>query len=103
MARKKEMDNLAKDAAAAKAAGMSYGKWKAIHPHTKDKEKQESEALEGWLTCKHCGKLFKPKSGTTQIYCDPWCRQETQRERDRERKRKQAEKKWAEQEGAEHG
>ena len=36
MAKKREPDNLAKDAAAALAAKMSYGKWKAFHPHTKD-------------------------------------------------------------------
>ena len=34
--KKREPDNLAKDAAAALAAKMSYGKWKAFHPHTKD-------------------------------------------------------------------
>ena len=28
-------DNLTRDAIAAERAGMSYGKWKAMHPYTK--------------------------------------------------------------------
>jgi transposase-like protein len=93
--KKKAMDNLARDAAAALAAGMSYGRWKALHPYTKDKEEQESEVPEGWFICKHCGKQFKPRSGTQQRYCEPWCQKEAQRERDRERKRKLAARKGA--------
>lgn len=31
------MDNTARDAKAAKAAGISYGKWKILHPETKPK------------------------------------------------------------------
>ena len=38
-AKKKEMDNLAKDAAAAKAAGMSYGQWKAMQEE-RDRRKE---------------------------------------------------------------
>lgn len=30
-----EWDNLTRDAIAAERAGMSYGKWKAMHPNTK--------------------------------------------------------------------
>jgi len=33
---RKPKDNLALDAMDARAAGMTYGKWKAMHPHTKN-------------------------------------------------------------------
>lgn len=94
MAQHKVMDNLAKDAAAALKADMSYGKWKALHPYTKDKE-EEPPVPEGCKICKHCGKAFKPRPGTSQVYCEVWCQKEAQRKRDRERKRKRAEKKRA--------
>jgi hypothetical protein len=103
MAKKKEPDNLAKDAAAALAAGMSYGRWKAMNPNTVRAEPESDEIPDGWKLCKHCGKQFKPRKGTRQFYCEPWCQKEAHRERDRKRKRKQAEKKTAEQEGAENG
>ena len=84
--KKKEMDNLAKDAAAALAAGMSYGKWKAIHGDTKDAQEEES-AQEGWRICQQCGRPFKPKSRRQQKYCDSVCQQDAQYERDREKYR----------------
>jgi len=100
MAKKKEMDNLAKDAAAALAAGMSYGMWKAIHGDTKVELEEDfsGDAIpEGWKICRHCGKLFKPnKYSGRQFYCDIECQRERQRIRERDRKRKQAEKKRAE-------
>lgn len=92
MAQYKVMDKLAQDAAAALAARMSYGRWKALHPYTKDKE-EEPTVPKGCKTCKHCGKAFRPKPGTSQVYCEVWCQKEAQRKRDRERKRKRAEKK----------
>jgi hypothetical protein len=72
MAKKKEPDNLAKDAARALAAGMSYGRWKAFHPYTKDKEEKPA-VPEGWLICKECGKPFKPKTKRSQSYCEVEC------------------------------
>lgn len=87
--KKKEMDNLAKDAAAALAAGMSYGKWKAIHGDTRcDTQAASEEAVpEGWYICQHCGKPFKPKSRRQQKYCDSVCQQDAKYERDREKYR----------------
>ena len=76
MARKKEMDNLAKDAAAALAAGMSYGKWKAMQGYSELKKKDEIP--EGWRACKHCGKPFKPIN--KQIYCEFACQKAAQKE-----------------------
>ena len=87
MARKKEMDNLAKDAAAALAAGMSYGKWKAMQDKPVVIEKKE-EIPEGWRVCKRCGKPFKVKNfGKRQIYCELACQKAAQRDRDREKNR----------------
>ena len=86
MAKKKAMDNLAKDAAAALAAGMSYGKWKAIHGDTRDvNETKEVIVQEGWSICVHCGKVFKPRTRRPQKYCDTVCQEDALHERDREK------------------
>ena len=79
--KKKEMDNLAKDAAAALAAGMSYGKWKAM---------QEEGAIErklpkGWRVCLHCGKPFKPTGNSIQKYCEYVCQRAAADARSREK------------------
>ena len=70
MAKKKEMDNLAKDAAEALKAGMSYGKWKALQKTVPIKKKEGIP--DGWRVCKHCGMPFKPKM-KSQIYCEAAC------------------------------
>ena len=102
--KKKEMDNLAKDAAVALAAGMSYGKWKAMQdfPVVIEKEtgrilvldkpavieKKAEEIPESWRTCKRCGKPFKPnKFGRTQVYCEYECQRAAQMERNRAKMR----------------
>lgn len=71
-----EIDKLAQDAAKAKAAHMSYGKWKAMHfkPVVKPIEKPK-KIPEGMRACIHCGKIFKPANGK-QKYCEPLCRVE---------------------------
>ena len=69
MARKKKpMDKLAWENAQALAAGMSYGKWKAMQ----DPVRIEKKTPEGWMKCRYCGKEFPPK--TSKIYCDDYCR-----------------------------
>lgn len=102
--KKKEMDNLAKDAARALAAGMSYGNWKALHPNTKDMV--DEPAPQGWLICKHCGKPFKPTNNRKQFYCEAGCQLAAQteryREQNRERSREYQRRKSAERK-AEHG
>ena len=70
MAKRKEPDKLAKDAAAALEAGMSYGKWKVLQAPVKI-EKQEIP--EGWKLCAYCGKPFKPRAKANQKYCEPIC------------------------------
>ena len=102
--KKKEMDKLAKDAAAALAAGMSYGRWKAMQDYPVVIEKQTGKILvsekpveiekkaeeipENWRTCKRCGKPFNPnKYGKRQLYCEYECQRAAQRERDRDKMR----------------
>lgn len=101
MAKKKALDKLAQDAAAALAAGMSYGQWKALHPQTASVELQTDEVPDGWKMCKYCGKYFRPVKGG-QRYCDIQCQRAAQRIKDREHKRKQAEKKRAEERNKEN-
>lgn len=87
MARKREMDNLAKDAAAALAAGMSYGRWKAMQNSTGVIEKRE-ELPEGWKICLRCGKPFQTnKYNRRKRYCELECQKTAQRERDKEKAR----------------
>lgn len=82
MARKKKPDKLAQDAAAARAAGMSYGKWKALQSNLVERKK---EIPDGWLVCQYCGKQFKPKTKRPQMYCEVYCQKQAQEERDRQR------------------
>lgn len=63
--KKKELDKLSQDVAAATAAGLSYGHYMAV------KEKLPTQPAEGLKACKYCGKLFKPR--TTQVYCNDNC------------------------------
>lgn len=63
------MDNLARDMLLAKQAGMSYGKWKVLHPATMPKKKQTPAEM---IPCEHCGKLFRKRNG--KRFCDMSCR-----------------------------
>ena len=77
--RKKPLDRLTRDAIAAQNAGMSYGKYTALHPHTPD-EDDEVEGLEqittGMVlaTCLHCGQPFEKKRNNNKKYCCADCR-----------------------------
>ena len=64
----KAPDRLAQDAAAALAAGMSYGRYKA-----QQKMLPKDKLPDGWRLCKHCGKPFDPRHYTDKIYCDSYC------------------------------
>ena len=68
MAKTKEQDKLSQEVAMALAAGMSYGKWKALQPPVTVKK----ELPEGWRYCPQCGKPFK--SGQGKRFCDIYCR-----------------------------
>lgn len=82
MAKKKEMDNLARDAAAALAANMSYGKWKALNPNTKDK--CDEPLPQDSPTCQECGQPFRPRSYVKQKYCCVECQRASANRRFRE-------------------
>ncbi len=79
----KEPDQLAKDAAAALAAGMSYGRWKAMQDPVQIYKKQDLEP--GWRLCAWCGRPFKPKINRNQLYCEVYCQRTAQKHRDRQR------------------
>lgn len=77
---KKPIDRLAVDAAAAKAAGLSYGKWRLQRWLRGDIEKIiVPEKPKGMKTCPWCGTLFKPKKG--RQYCDFNCQRAAQEDR----------------------
>lgn len=77
---KKKVDKLAQDVSKAIAAGMSYGKWKAMQQPVKT----ENGIPEGWLVCQHCGKAFKPKTKRGQRFCDYYCQQQAYYEKQKE-------------------
>ena len=81
MARKKP-DKLAQDVSKAIAAGMSYGKWKAMQPLVTT----EKELPEGWKICPQCGKRFKSSQG--KKYCEEYCRKMAYSIKESEQKRK---------------
>ena len=86
----KEPDKLAQDVSKAIAAGMSYGKWKAMQ----DNPVKVKEGIpEGWLVCQYCGKPFKPKTKRRQFYCEAGCQVQAQYKRDRA-KMAQYKKEW---------
>ena len=65
------MDNLAMDAIRCKAAGVSYGQWKASHPVTRPVETDEGVMEK---SCAFCGERFKTKN-RRRIYCCELCAQ----------------------------
>lgn len=82
MAKKKEMDNLAKDAAAALAAGMSYGRYKAMQGEPKKVVTVEG-LPKGWKRCLWCNTPFKPTKD--QKYCELFCQKAAQRDREKQK------------------
>lgn len=62
------MDNTAKDAAKAKAAGLSYGYWKIANPNTKPVEEEKTNRV-----CPECGKAFYAIR-SDRVYCSDYCR-----------------------------
>lgn len=85
----KEIDRLTQENAAALAAGMSYGKWKARQyvpqaaakaPTVAGEEKPQYRHV-----CEYCGKEFFIKSKRQQKYCCYDCRYEADNKRLREK------------------
>lgn len=63
------MDNTARDAKAAKAAGISYGKWKILHPETAPKKVEKAKYHR---VCPCCGADFVTDR-VDKVYCNPDC------------------------------
>ena len=85
------MDNLARNAMLAKQAGMSYGKWKALHPTTPPQTDTEQKIPDDWSVCQYCGKAFKPRTNRPQKFCGFYCQRQNHytenKEKYRERNR----------------
>ena len=73
---KKKVDKLAQEAEMAMAAGMSYGRWKAMQEPIKNEQSPELEPE--LVVCKCCGKQFRPKGKRRQSYCEFSCQREAQ-------------------------
>lgn len=72
MAKKNEPDKLAQDAAAARAAGMTYGKWKALQPVVPIEPKLIPPAKET-RRCVVCGVEFVGNVSKRKKYCSIYC------------------------------
>lgn len=82
------MDNLARDSTAALRAGMSYGMWKALHPHTKEKPLDVSE--KPVKPCHWCGNPLPESSQPSRKYCCDKCKQAADKARYGNKYRKQS-------------
>ena len=77
--KRKHLDRLTRDAIAAQEAGMSYGKWKALHPHTPDEDDEEDQGPAVGencevAICEHCGERFvKFKYQKNKRFCCVSC------------------------------
>lgn len=89
--KRKPLDRLTRDAIAAQEAGMSYGQYKALHPHTPEEDEEpETDEDAGEIkknapivlrpgqrlgTCAHCGRPFAMGAQqTNKRYCSIDCR-----------------------------
>ena len=90
--KRKPLDRLTRDVLAAEKAGMSYGKYKALHPHTPEEDEQEHPEEEEerparvpssviarpgqrLCTCAQCGMQFATTAKqTNKRYCSDQCR-----------------------------
>ena len=80
MARKK-IDKLSQEVSMALAAGMSYGKWKAMQP-VKDVSEKAVAVPKNMKQCPHCKKMFSPSNGK-QKFCEPFCQKEAYKDKNR--------------------
>lgn len=73
MARKKQPDKLSQEVSMALAAGMSYGKWKALQPRMPFRPKEPLESYREF-TCEHCGCKFIRYDAIPRKYCGDRCK-----------------------------
>lgn len=74
MAKTKQPDKLSIEATQALAAGMSYGKWKALGIQADTKQKQEKDDSEYKRICYQCGKEFIRYHKKFVKFCSYECR-----------------------------
>ena len=79
------IDKLTLDSTAAIAAGMSYGKWKALHPVSPYQERVYTDVET--KVCHHCGKTYPVVNRGTK-YCGDECRRAVINKRKVEQNRK---------------
>lgn len=77
---RKPFDRLAADAVSAEKAGMSYGRWKVLHPHTPEPEytKAPAQYAKKMLAkqCVSCGcEFFTSARRASSKYCSVECAQ----------------------------
>ena len=95
-------DRLSMDSSAALAAGMSYGQWKVLHPHTEYEEhghKHRRKRVAPMIKCEVCGVIFESHYG--RQYCSEACSYQKLLERYAEKYRRNKERKKAEQQNHE--
>lgn len=95
--RKEPLDRLTRDSIAAEQAGMSYGQYKALHPHTPDEDetppKPKTDPGRYEFVCETCGKVYYKANRARQKYCSYSCSREAARLRyEAQHEKKQEEK-----------
>ena len=90
--KRKKLDRLTRDAIAAQEAGMSYGQYKALHPHTPDEDDEEEREIDPdsvVAVCEQCGKPFvKSKWQKTKRFCDAVCQNRHNHEKRQQEKKR---------------
>ena len=89
MAKKNEPDKLAQEVSQAIAAGMSYGKWKAMQPRAEIPIKPPVTAFKE-LTCAFCGSKFVDGCNRRLKYCGDRCKARAAAQRAYEKKEQAA-------------
>lgn len=65
------MDNLTRDAVAAKKAGMTYGQWKAMQEPAPIVPAPRGVVIK---TCEFCGTEFRYRNNRQRKYCSDECK-----------------------------
>lgn len=89
MAKQKQPDRLSIESSKALAAGMSYGKWKAMQNPTVIIQPQRTRGIK--RICEWCGKEYERHDNRASKYCSYECQHlaDKKRMRDKKRERKQ--------------
>lgn len=89
---RKKLDRLTRDAIAAQEAGMSYGQYKALHPHTPDEDDEKEPQITPGAEiaiCEYCGEKFV-KTMKTKKFCSSTCQGRYNTKKKAEKNRQEA-------------